>query len=109
VAKGIEKRQHPRMPITVPAIMVTEAGVIEGEIENISLSGAFIRCQEQLESGERLTVIAELPTNPSFSSPAEVVWSRVTGPSEEGTNPGMGVKFIGGPRTSLILLEAQFT
>ena len=109
MAPEIEKRQHARMPITSPAKMVTAAGVIEGEIENISLSGAFVRCQEQLEPGERLTVIAELPTNPSFSSPAEVVWSRVPGPSEEGTKPGMGVKFIGGPRTSLRLLEAQFT
>jgi hypothetical protein len=109
VARKIEKRQHPRMPITLPAIMVTEAGVIEGEIENISLSGAFISCQEQLDSGERLAVVAELPTNPSFSSHAEVVWSRVPGSGEEGTNPGMGVKFIGGSRNSLRLLEAQFT
>jgi len=82
------------MPIKLPARMVTATGVIEGEIENISLSGAFIRCQEQLESGERLTVVAELPTNPSFSSHAEVAWSRAPGPSEEATNPGMGVKFI---------------
>jgi hypothetical protein len=94
MAAKIEKRQHPRLPITLPAILVTASGVIEGEIENISLSGAFIRCQEQVEPGERLTVVAELPTNPSFSSHAEVVWSRVPGPSEEGTNPGMGVKFI---------------
>ena len=74
--------------------MVTEAGVIEGEIENISLSGAFICCQEQLESGERLTVVAKLPTNPSFSSHAEVVWSRVPGPNDQDIIPGMGVKFI---------------
>ena len=94
MAAKIEKRQHPRMPITLPAILVTAAGVIEGEIENISLSGAFIRCQEQLDSGERLTVVAELPANPSFSSNAEIVWSRVPGPSEEGINPGMGVNFI---------------
>jgi len=94
MAPEIEKRQNPRMPITLQAIMVTAAGVIEGEIENISLSGAFIRCQEQLESGERLTVIAKLPTNPSFSSHAEVVWSRMPRLEDEETSRGMGVKFI---------------
>ena len=91
----IEKRQHPRMPITLPARMVTTVGVLEGEIENISLSGAFIRYQEQLEPGDRLTVIAKLPTNPSFSSHAEVVWSRMPRPEDEETSRGMGVKFIG--------------
>ena len=109
MATKIEKRQHPRMPIKLPAVMVTDAGVIEGELENISLSGAFIRSQEQLEPGERLIVIAELPTNPSFSSLAEVVWSRVPRPSEEGTNPGMGVKYIDYSKTSLTLLEPQYT
>ena len=94
MASEIEKRQHPRMPITLPAIIVTAAVIIEGEIENISLSGAFIRCQKQLEPGERLTVTAKLPTNPSFSSHAEVVWSRMPRPEDEETSRGMGVKFI---------------
>jgi len=90
----IEKRQHPRMPITLAAKMVTAAGVMGGELENISLSGAFIRCQKPLEPGERLTVVAELPTNPSFNSHAQVVWSRVPRPNDEETCRGMGVKFI---------------
>ena len=46
MASEIEKQQNPRMPITLPARMVTAAGVIEGETENISLHGAFI-CPEQ--------------------------------------------------------------
>jgi hypothetical protein len=74
--------------------MVTTAGVIEGETENISLHGAFIRCQKPLEPGERLVVIAKLPFIPSFKSHAEVVWSRVPNAYDEGTSPGMGVKFI---------------
>jgi hypothetical protein len=91
---GIENRQHPRMPITLPARMVTSLGVMEGETENVSLHGAFIRCQKPLEPGERLTVTAKLPTNPSFSSHAEVVWSRMPRPEDEETSRGMGVKFI---------------
>ena len=94
MASEIENRQHPRMPITLPARMVTAIGVMEGETENVSLHGAFIRCQNPLEPGERLIVIVKLPSNPSFNSPAEVVWSRVSRPNDEGTSPGMGVKFI---------------
>ena len=90
----IEKRQHPRMPITLPARMVTARGVMEGETENMSLHGAFIRCQKPLEPGERLIVVVKLPSNPSFQSNAEVVWSRVPRPSDKGTSRGMGVKFI---------------
>ena len=90
----IENRQHPRMSIALPAKMVTAIGVMEGETENISLHGAFIRCQKPLEPGEGLVVIAKLPFNPSFNSHAEVVWSRVPRAYDEGTRPGMGIKFI---------------
>ena len=82
------------MPITLPARMVTARGVIEGETENVSLHGAFIRCKKPLESGERLVVIAKLPFNPSFNSHAEVVWARVPSAYDEGISPGMGIKFI---------------
>ena len=94
MAPEIEKRQHSRIPITLPVRMITAKDVREGETENISLHGAFIRCQKPLEPGERLIVIAKLPSNPSFNSHAEVAWSRVLCPNDEGTSPGMGVKFI---------------
>jgi len=98
----IENRLRPRMPITLSARMITAAGVIEGETENISLHGAFIRCQKPLEPGERLIVIVKLPSNQSFNSYAEVVWSRVLRPNDEGTSPSMGVKFFDLTQTSLI-------
>ena len=103
MAPEIENRQHPRMPITLPARMVTAIGVMEGETENVSLHGACIRCQKPLEPGEKLFVIAELPSNPSFNSHAEVVWSRVPCSNDKGISRGMGVKFIDLTQTSLIL------
>ena len=103
MAPEIENRQHPRMPITLPARIITVTGVMEGEMENVSLRGAFIRCQKPLESGERLIVIVKLPSNPSFNSHAEVVWSRVTRSNDKGISCGMGVKFIDLTQTSLIL------
>jgi hypothetical protein len=94
LASIIENRLRPRMTITLPARMVTARGVMEGETENVSLHGAFIRCQKPLEPGERLIVIVKLPSNPSFNSHAEVVWSRVPRADDEGIGRGMGVKFI---------------
>lgn len=90
----IEDRQHPRMPIKLPARIITAAAVIEGETENISLYGALIRCQKPLEPGRRLMVIAKLPYNPSFNSHAEVVWTSMPRPHGKGVSCGMGVKFI---------------
>ena len=94
MAPEIENRQHPRMPITLPARMVTAIGVMEGETENVSLHGGFIRCQKPLEPGDRLVVIVNFPSKQSFNSYAEVVWSRVPRPNNEVTRRGMGVKFI---------------
>jgi hypothetical protein len=94
MAPEIEKRQHSRMPITLPVRMITAKDVREGETENMSLHGAFIRCQKPLVPGERLIVIAKFPSKPPFSSHAEVVWSRVPRSNEEETGGGMGVKFI---------------
>ena len=82
------------MPITLPTRMVTARGVMEGETESMSLHGAFIRCQKPLEPGEKLIVVVKLPSNPSFQSHAEVVWSRSPRPDDEGTSSGMGVRFI---------------
>ena len=102
MAFRIENRLNPRVPITLPARMVTATGAIEGEMENISRHGAFIRCQETLEPGERLIVVAKLPLNPSFNSHAEVVWSRVPRSNDKGISHGMGVKFIDLTQSSLI-------
>ena len=103
MAFRIENRLNPRMPITLPVRMVTAKDAIEGEMENISRHGAFIRCQEMLEPGERLIVVAKLPLNPSFNSYAEVVWSPVLRPNEEEIGHGIGVKFIDLTQGSLIL------
>ena len=103
MAKKIDNRQHPRMPITLPARMLTAAGVIEGETENTSFNGAFIRCQKPLEPSERLMVVVKLPSNPSFNSHAEVVWSRAPRSNDKGISRGMGVKFIDLSQTSLTL------
>jgi hypothetical protein len=74
--------------------MITATGVMEGETENVSLHGAFIRRQKPLEPRERLIVIIKLSSNRSFNSHAEVVWSRVPRADDEGISRGMGVKFI---------------
>lgn len=90
----IENRRHPRMPITLPARIVTATGVLEGETENVSLHGVFIRCQKPLMPGERLIVIAKLASNQSFNTHAEVVWSRAPRPNVDVVSHGMGVKLV---------------
>lgn len=102
MALRIENRLTPRMPLTLPARMVTATDAIKCEIENISRHGAFIRCQETLKPGERLIVVAKFPLHP-FNCHAEVVWLRVPRPNEEQISRGIGVKFIDSTQISLIL------
>ena len=42
MAHRIGDGQHDRMPITLPTIMVTATGAIEGAMEHISLQGPLI-------------------------------------------------------------------
>ena len=74
--------------------MIISKDVMEGETENMSLHGAFIRCQEPLEPGERLVTIVKPLSDSSSVFHSEVVWSRVPRLKDKGTRLGMGVKFL---------------
>jgi len=91
---GEEKRKHPRIEINWPVLMETPDGIVEAEIKNISLGGAFICCKKPLplEKVFRLTVIG--PDNEHVEATAKVVWSNVNVPDEKIVNRGMGVRFI---------------
>jgi uncharacterized protein (TIGR02266 family) len=91
---GADKRQHPRVDINWSVSMETPDGVIDGEIKNISLGGAFICCKKLLPVGHvfQLTMIG--PNNEPVAATAEVAWSNINVPDEKVINRGMGVRFI---------------
>jgi hypothetical protein len=91
---GEEKRKHFRVDINWRVLMETSDGVVEAEIKNISLGGAFICCKKPLplEKVFPLTMIG--PDNEHVIATARVVWSNVNVPNEKVINRGMGVRFI---------------
>ena len=89
-----EKRQHPRVDITLPVRMETSQGTIEGETRNIALGGAFICCQKPLPLRENFRLTVEAPNHDPLTLNAEVVWSNINVPDEKILNRGMGIRFI---------------
>jgi len=39
-----ERRHSPRSNIKLPVVMIASESIVDGEIQDISLGGAFIRC-----------------------------------------------------------------
>jgi hypothetical protein len=90
-----EKRQYPRAQVNWPLIIQTAHGEISGETINITVVGALIRCQEQLEADEAIDMVINVPAlvRP-LTIPAQVIHSSVCDPADENTHYEIGVLFV---------------
>lgn len=93
-ALGIENRQHPRMPITLSARMVTAIGVMAGETEDISLGGAFIRCKEPPPPDAKILLTFENHSNTMRYVLARVAWTNLESQGSSDKPIGMGIQFM---------------
>jgi c-di-GMP-binding flagellar brake protein YcgR len=94
-AKVIERRQHPRVELAVPAFAKTNHKLITGTTKDISAGGAFICCERPLQSGEVLELLISVSLgSPPIRSIAEVVRSHDSCPDTESEPHGMAVQFI---------------
>ena len=92
---GEDKRQFPRVEVTWPVTMLTAQGPIEGEVNNISLGGAFVHCQEQPESNETFRMIIKVPHSRQFlRASARVARSNIYNPEGSAEPRGIGVRFV---------------
>ena len=89
-----EKRKHPRIDVEWPVTMMTAEVDIDGEIENISADGAYIRCRMLLLENDIFVMgIWDLDGKPLWIG-AEVVWTNFTPTPDPGPTPiGVGVRF----------------
>lgn len=74
--------------------MTTASGIIEGETQDVSKLGAFIRCQEPLNPNERFLLSVKLPAGSPLQVSAQVIWSSIAAPIDKDTPRGMGVRFM---------------
>jgi len=90
-----QRRNHRRVDVEWPVIMMTPEGDMDGTIENISAGGAYIRCGTLLSKND-LFILAIMSQDREWSwIGAEVVWIDIPlSPDEEAIPVGMGIRFI---------------
>jgi len=91
----IDSRRFPRVKVLWPAVIEKPLKFTFGETKDISLSGAFIHCQNPLKSKEVFQLhFTDSPSSPHIKVTAEVVCSSISDPDDESEARGMGVRFV---------------
>ena len=91
----VENRKFPRVNVKWFVVARTVQSSIEGVTQNVSPSGAFVRCKNPLSLNEVFDMSISIPeAERSLTTEAEVVWSNIYGPDDEITPRGMGVRFL---------------
>ena len=90
---AIKNRRHPRIPLSLPVILMTPQGPIKGETSNISVGGALILCSVTIEIDDEFQIILKPSKDYEMSVTCEKVWS-----GDFNTNGflfnGMDIRFI---------------
>ena len=89
-----EKRQHPRVAISWPAMLEPPYEHLPVQLKDISLGGAFVICRKPLPLKEKIRFCIKVPDQDDLLLNAQVVWSNSNVPREKVIHRGMGVKFV---------------
>lgn len=87
-----ERRNYPRVKIKLPVVKMAGDGLLSGEIRDLSMGGAFIRCREVFDTKEKFHMVMTAKGR-LMSIIGEVVWQDVHKSSNKTTLKGMGVQF----------------
>jgi Tfp pilus assembly protein PilZ len=74
-----ELRQHPRKACRRSTLLATQDAVFAGEIQNISLSGAFIQSEKELATDQFLTLTVPGKHGKQLKLTGQVVWCSKSG------------------------------
>jgi len=88
-----ERRRHLRTVVTWPATVLTSQTQIEGQIENIGPSGAFISFPESPPFEGSFRMVIKVPNHQTMNVGARVIWSTVLSTDEGSPHFGVGVEF----------------
>ena len=92
-----ERRQHARIRARWPVSIVTKGGLREGETEDISPEGFFIRCEKPPQSDEKILLTFKKDTD-LMRVLARVAWTNLESKVAKDKPTGMGVQFLGTPQ-----------
>ena len=87
-----ERRHYPRSNIKLPIVMIAGESLVDGEIQDISLGGAFIRCPTMPNPKDSFHMVITSKGR-LISIIAEVVWSDGHKFKGKAALSGIGVRF----------------
>ena len=89
-----ERRFYPRVQTRWPVLLVSPLDLREGETQNLSIDGAFIRYSELPDLSEEFEIVFKPPEQRSIVVIAEKIWSANFNFNSQTVFSGMGVRFI---------------
>ena len=87
-----ERRCYPRTKVKLPVVRVEGNDLVDGEIEDLSLGGAFIRCSVMPNGKDDFHMVISVEGR-LISVNGEVVWKDVQKLKNQSRFRGMGVRF----------------
>ena len=91
---GKEQRIHPRRQVRWPVSILAADGSRRGETEDISLGGAFIRCEKPPPPDEKVLLTYESPSGSMRFVLARVAWTNLESEGSSDKPIGMGIQFL---------------
>lgn len=87
-----ERRQYLRAKVKLPVVMMTDNDLVDGEIQDLSLGGAFIHCLEMPNPRDNFSMVISAEGR-LISVTAAVVWTGTQRFSNKNVLGGIGVRF----------------
>jgi hypothetical protein len=87
-----ERRHHPRVKIKLPVVGRTGNALVDGEIKDLSLGGAYILCPAVFEVNATFQVVISVAGR-LVSIKVEMIWLDVRTLDNHTRMRGMGVRF----------------
>jgi Tfp pilus assembly protein PilZ len=88
-----ERRMYPRLRVRWAVSIQAADGLRQGEMEDISLGGAFIRCDKPPRPYEKV-LLTYKDHSCNIKVLAQVAWTNHTSGSSGDKPTGMGVQFV---------------
>jgi hypothetical protein len=89
-----ERRIDQRFQIRWPIHILSADGSMKGETDDMSLGGAFIRCEKPPPPDEKVLLTYENPSGSMQFVLAKVAWTNLESRGSSGKPIGMGIQFM---------------
>lgn len=101
-AEGSALRVSPRVSLGVPINLRVEHRLLQGDAENVSLTGVFVRTSAPLPVGREIDLVFDLPERKGLTALSKVQWLR---PENAPGGGGVGLRFLELPDDTRKALE----